>query len=67
MPQCATAVTGTVVSTVEVGDLFGTRRYDLKALTKLCLPAAKSGAPTVLAGPSVADLRDAYAAIGGRK
>ena len=35
---------------VDVADRFETRRYDLKAITRLCQPVAKSGAPHVLKG-----------------
>jgi len=37
---------------VDVADQFQTRRYDLKTITRLCQPAAKTGAPVVLKGPS---------------
>ena len=33
-------------------DQFETRRYDLKKIDKLCVPAAKSGSPLFLKGPS---------------
>lgn len=33
-----------------VGDALQTRRYDLKKVTKLCLPVAKSGNPVFLSG-----------------
>lgn len=36
---------------VDVSDQFQTRRYDLKKITKLCNPVAKSGDPVLLAGP----------------
>jgi cysteine-rich repeat protein len=36
---------------VDVADAFQTRRYDLKKLTRVCLPVAKSGAPVQLSGP----------------
>lgn len=35
---------------VAVEDQFQTRRYDLKKITKLCNPAAKSGTPLLLKG-----------------
>lgn len=35
----------------QVSDGFQTRNYDLKRVTKLCLPVDKSGTPTYLAGP----------------
>lgn len=35
----------------QVSDGFQARYYDLKRVTKLCLPVDKSGAPTYLAGP----------------
>ncbi len=37
---------------VEASDQFQARRYDLKKLTKLCLPVNKSGNPVQLAGPA---------------
>lgn len=37
---------------VTVADQFQTRRYDLKKITTLCVPVAKSGNPFVLKGPS---------------
>lgn len=36
---------------VDVEDQFQTRRYDLKKVTKLCNPVAKSGDPVLLSGP----------------
>ncbi len=36
---------------VDVTDEFATRRYDLTGLSLLCSPVAKTGTPTVLAGP----------------
>ncbi len=36
----------------DVADQFETRRYDLKSVALVCNPVAKSGAPTLLAGPS---------------
>src|SRR6185295_18971689 len=35
----------------DVADAFQTRRYDLKRVTKLCTPVAKSGTPDYLDGP----------------
>src|SRR5207344_3434200 len=35
---------------VDVVDQFQTRRYDLKAITKLCVPTTKTGSPTFLKG-----------------
>jgi hypothetical protein len=35
---------------VDVQDQFQTRRYDLKGITKVCLPTAKSGNPRFLKG-----------------
>jgi len=35
---------------VDVADQFQTRRYDLKTITRLCQPVAKSGAPVLLSG-----------------
>lgn len=37
---------------VDVTDGIQTRRYDLKKIVTLCLPVAKSGTPTLLAGPN---------------
>ena len=37
---------------VDVTDQFQSRRYDLKKLTKLCLPVDKSGTPIQLSGPN---------------
>ena len=37
---------------VDVEDQFQTRRYDLKKITKLCNPVAKSGSPKFLSGPN---------------
>jgi hypothetical protein len=36
---------------LELGDAFQTRRYDLLALSRVCLPVAKSGSPGWLRGP----------------
>lgn len=36
---------------VDVADELQSRRWDLKRITKLCNPVAKSGSPTLLAGP----------------
>jgi len=36
---------------VDVVDTFQSRRYDLKKVTKLCVPVAKSGTPVYLSGP----------------
>jgi cysteine-rich repeat protein len=35
---------------IHATDQFQTRRYDLKKLTKLCVPTGKSGSPVLLAG-----------------
>ena len=40
---------------VEASDQFQSRRYDLKKLTKLCLPVNKSGNPVQLSGPNKGD------------
>jgi len=37
---------------VDVADEFQLRRYDLRKITKLCLPTAKSGSPLYLTGPN---------------
>lgn len=35
---------------MDVVDQFQSRRYDVKGITKLCVPTAKSGSPTFLKG-----------------
>jgi hypothetical protein len=37
---------------VDVADQFESRRYDLKKVTKLCVPVAKSGSPSIMCGPT---------------
>lgn len=37
---------------VEAADQFESRRYDLKKVTKLCVPVAKSGSPLLMSGPN---------------
>ncbi len=37
---------------VEVADQFQSRRYDLKQVTKLCVPTTKGGSPVYLDGPN---------------
>ena len=36
---------------VEIADQFQSRRYDLKRVSKVCMPAEAAGDPTLLAGP----------------
>jgi hypothetical protein len=36
---------------VDVTDAFQTRRYDLKRVTRVCIPVAKSGTPVFLSNP----------------
>lgn len=58
-----TRVTGLAKGTqASFDDGFQTRRYDLKRVNKLCLPAAKSGSPVYLAGPDKGGAKEIQAA-----
>ena len=59
----------TTYSRASFDDLHGAMKVDKKTRGSQLRFVVLSdiAAPTVLAGPSVADLRDAYTAIGGRK
>jgi hypothetical protein len=49
---CYKVVGPSVSELVTVEDQFEDRSYELKKLTRLCVPVAKSGSPTVRSGPT---------------
>ena len=48
---------------VDAVDQFQARRYDLKKVTKLCAPVAKSGTPIYLSGPNAGSAKSIDSAV----